>query len=218
MKRKTLTISIRKIFCFILAIFIIYYGGMKIWAATVETTSVTFADNNLYQSLRTRLSKYIISRNDETKTLEIRTDGMPEITELDLSNCQISDLSGIESFTSLITLNLSKNIITDISDLSSLTNLETLNLSNNTINNINNIRSLIALTSLNLNSNKISDISAVSSLVNLQTLDVSNNAISTAIAVKSLPNLTSLNALRNPAFLETSFHYMCWKLKQYVNI
>lgn len=197
MKRKTLTISIRKIFCFILAIFIIYYGGMKIWAATVETTSVTFADNNLYQSLRTRLSKYIISRNDETKTLEIRTDGMPEITELDLSNCQISDLSGMENFTSLIKLNLSKNIITDISDLSSLTNLETLNLSNNTINNINNIRSLIALTSLNLNSNKISDISAVSSLVNLQTLDVSNNAISTAIAVKSLPNLTSLNVSQN---------------------
>ena len=110
MKRKTLTISIRKIFCFILAIFIIYYGGMKIWAATVETTSVTFADNNLYQSLRTRLSKYIISRNDETKTLEIRTDGMPEITELDLSNCQISDLSGIESGNKVASLKNMLNI------------------------------------------------------------------------------------------------------------
>ena len=197
MKRKTLTISIKKIFCFILAICIIYYGGLKIWAATVETTPITFSDNNLYQSLRTRLSSYIIDRDDSTKTLEIRTDAMPQITELDLSNCQISDLSGMENFTSLIKLNLSKNIITDISDLSSLTNLETLNLSNNTINNINNIRSLIALTSLNLNSNKISDISAVSSLVNLQTLDVSNNAISTAIAVKSLPNLTSLNVSQN---------------------
>ena len=109
MKRKTLTISIKKIVCFILAIFIIYYGGLKIWAATVETTPITFADNNLYQSLRTRLSKYIVSRDDETKTLDIRTDGMAEITELDLSNCQISDLSGIENFTSLITLNLSKN-------------------------------------------------------------------------------------------------------------
>ena len=83
MKRKTLTISIKKIFCFILAIFIIYYGGLKIWAATVDTTPITFSDNNLYQSLRTRLSKYIIDRDDTTKTLEVRTDAIPEITELD---------------------------------------------------------------------------------------------------------------------------------------
>ena len=184
-KRKTLKISVRKIICFILAILVIYYGGVKIWAATVETTPITFTDNNLYQSLRTRLSNYIIDRDDTTKTLEIRTDAMSEITELDLSNCQISDLSGIENFTSLITLNLSKNTITDVSDLSNLTNLKTLNLSNNTINNMNNIRSLTALTNLNLNSNKISDITAVSSLVNLQTLDVSNNAISTAVAVRA---------------------------------
>ena len=204
MKRKTLTISIKKIICFILAIFIIYYGGLKIWAATVETTPITFADNNLYQSLRTRLSKYIVSRDDETKTLDIRTDGMAEITELDLSNCQISDLSGIENFTSLITLNLSKNTITDISDLSGLANLKTLNLSNNTINNINNIRSLTTLTNLNLNSNKISDISAVVTLTSLQTLDVSNNAISTAVAVKSLPNLTSLNVSQNSSLANIS--------------
>ena len=197
MKRKTLTISIKKIFCFILAIFIIYYGGLKIWAATVDTTPITFSDNNLYQSLRTRLSKYIIDRDDTTKTLEVRTDAIPEITELDLSNCQISDLTGIEYFTNLVTLNLSKNTITDISDLAGLKSLETLNLSNNTINNIDNMRSLTALTNLNLNSNKISDISAVSSLVNLQTLDVSNNAISTAVAVQSLPNLTSLNVSQN---------------------
>ena len=197
MKRKTLTISIKKIFCFILAIFIIYYGGLKIWAATVDTTPITFSDNNLYQSLRTRLSKYIIDRDDTTKTLEVRTDAIPEITELDLSNCQISDLTGIEYFTNLVTLNLSKNTITDVSDLAGLKSLETLNLSNNTINNIDNMRSLTALTNLNLNSNKISDISAVSSLVNLQTLDVSNNAISTAVAVQSLPNLTSLNVSQN---------------------
>lgn len=196
-KRKTLKISVRKIICFILAILVIYYGGVKIWAATVETTPITFTDNNLYQSLRTRLSNYIIDRDDTTKTLEIRTDAMSEITELDLSNCQISDLSGIENFTSLITLNLSKNTITDVSDLSNLTNLKTLNLSNNTINNMNNIRSLTALTNLNLNSNKISDITAVSSLVNLQTLDVSNNAISTAVAVRALQNLTSLNVSQN---------------------
>ena len=197
MKRKTFTISIKKIVCFILAIFIIYYGGLKIWAATVDTTPITFSDNNLYQSLRTRLSKYIIDRDDTTKTLEVRTDAIPEITELDLSNCQISDLTGIEYFTNLVTLNLSKNTITDVSDLAGLKSLETLNLSNNTINNIDNMRSLTALTNLNLNSNKISDISAVSSLVNLQTLDVSNNAISTAVAVQSLPNLTSLNVSQN---------------------
>ena len=203
-RRKAFKISLRKIVCFILAIFVIYYGGMKIWASTVETTPVTFSDNNLYQSLRTRLSNYIIDRDDNTKTLEIRTDAIPQITELDLSNCQISDLSGIENFTGLTILNLSKNTISDISDLSNLNSLKTLNLSNNTINNINNISSLTALVSLNLNSNKISDISPVSRLINLQTLDVSNNAISTAIAVRSLSNLTSLNVSQNSSLANLS--------------
>ena len=196
-RKKTLEISLKNIICFILAICIVYYGGMKIWAATVETTPITFSDNNLYQSLKTRLSKYIIDKDDAAKTLEIRTDAMTEITQLDLSNCQISDLSGIEKFTSLVDLNLSKNTISDISDLSNLGSLKTLNLSNNTINNINNISALTTLTNLNLNSNKISDITPISKLINLQVLDVSNNAISTAVAVRSLPNLTSLNVSQN---------------------
>ena len=196
-KKKRVKISIKKIICFLLAIILIYYGGLMVWAATVETTSVTFSDYNLYQNLKTRLSKNIIEQDDETKTLEIITDDIPTINELDLSSCQISDLSGIESLTGLTTLDLSKNSISNVSSLSTLTQLKTLNLSNNSIGNIESLDSLTALVSLNLNSNKISNITPVSRLTQLQTLDVSNNAISTAVAVKSLSNLTSLNVSQN---------------------
>ena len=204
MKKRTIEIPIKKIFCVFLSILIIYYGGLKIWAATVETTPITFTDNNLYQTLKTMLSKYIIDKDDSTKTLEIRTDGIPEITELDLSNSQISNLSGIENFTSLKKLNLSKNLISNVSNLATLNNLETLNLSNNNIGSINDIKNLNLLIDLNLSSNKISDISAVSGMFKLQTLDVSNNAISTAKAVKSLSNLTSLNVSQNSSLANLS--------------
>ena len=196
-KKKRVKISIKKIICFLLAIILIYYGGLMAWAATVETTSVTFSDYNLYQNLKTRLSKNIVEQDDETKTLEIITDDIPTINELDLSSCQISDLSGIESLTGLTTLDLSKNSISDVSKLSTLTNLTTLNLSNNSIGNIESLDSLTALVNLNINSNKLSNITPVSRLTQLQTLDVSNNAISTATAVKSLSNLTSLNVSQN---------------------
>ena len=38
--KKTIKISVKKIICILLAVMLIYHGGMKIWASTVDTTSV----------------------------------------------------------------------------------------------------------------------------------------------------------------------------------
>lgn len=202
--KKTIKISVKKIICILLAVMLIYHGGMKIWASTVDTTSVNISDSNLYNALKTRLSKYTIERDDSTKTLEIRTDAIAEINELDLSNCQITNLSGIEKFNSLINLNLSKNTISEISSLSELVNLKNLNLSNNTISNIRTISSLTNLTNLNLSSNKISDISSLSNLSKLQELDLSNNTISTATVINNLNALTVLNISQNSSLANLS--------------
>ena len=199
-KKGIKSISIRGIICIILAMFIIYNGGKMMWAATVDTTTVVCNDKNLYQSLKTRLSKNIISSDDTNRTLEVITDAIPNINELDLSNCQISDLSGIENFTSLTNLNLSRNSISNISCLSSLNNLNTLNLSNNVIGNVEGIKELATLTTLNLNSNKISNIQPIGNLTSLRELDISNNVISSASTIGQLTNLTSLNISQNSSF------------------
>lgn len=202
--KKTIKISLKNIICFLLAIIVIYSGGMKIWASTIDTQSITFTDASLYNALKTKLSQYIISREDSNKTLEIRKDGIPNIRELDLSNAGISNIAGLENFTALTTLQLSKNNINNISNLSSLTNMKTLNLSNNVINNIDPISSLTGITNLNVSSNKITDITGISNLSNLQTLDVSNNALSTVAAVKNLASLKNLNVSQNSSLANLS--------------
>lgn len=205
MKKKTIKISLKKILCFILAIVVIYYGGMMVRAATTPTTDITFEDDNLYKNLKTRISSSaIINSNDTTKTLSIATDSIPTITQLDLSKCSISNLSGIEKLTGLTSLNLSGNSITDISKLSSLTSLAELDLGTNTISNINDIGLLTTLTSLKLNSNRISNLDAIKTLTQLQTLDLSNNSISDAKAVQSLIRLTSLNISSNSSLANLS--------------
>ena len=103
MKKKTIKISLKKILCFILAIVVIYYGGMMVRAATTPSTDIIFEDANLYKSLKERLpSSAIISSNDNTKTLSIANDSFTTITQIDLSSSSISNLSGIEYLSSSV--------------------------------------------------------------------------------------------------------------------
>ena len=205
MKKKTIKISLKKILCFILAIVVIYYGGMMVRAATTPSTDIIFEDANLYKSLKERLpSSAVISSNDNTKTLSIANDSFTTITQLDLSGSSISNLSGIEHFTGLTSLNLSRNSISDISKLTALKSLTDLDLGNNTLSSMNDISNLTSLTTLKISSNRISNIEPIRSLTQLQTLDLSNNAISDAKAVQSLRNLTSLDISSNSSLANLS--------------
>ena len=83
---------------------------------------------------------YIPDTNFELALIDLGHDNIPdnyldsknviEIIELDLSNKQITDLTGLENFTSLVDLNLSGNLLTQVS-IVNFKNLTTLNLSNN---------------------------------------------------------------------------------------
>ena len=117
---------------------------------------------------------------------------LSSMTELDLGNNQITDISFLGSLTNLTTLNLCSNRITDISILGSLTNLTTLNLNYNQISDISSLGSLTNLTTLNLEKNRISDISFLGSLTNLTTLNLEWNQISDISSIGSLTNLTTL--------------------------
>ena len=113
------------------------------------------------------------------------------ITYLDVTYLSISNMTGIEAFTNLITLICSHNFNLNSINVSSLVNLKSLVCSHNELNSIN-ISNLLNLTlldcSYNYNLNNID----VSNLVNLESLNCSDNNLST-LDVSTLVSLKSLN-------------------------
>ena len=98
------------------------------------------------------------------KDRDIMYSDVCEITELDLGECGIGEISGLENFTNLEWLNLNGNTISDISALESLTKL----------------------TSLSIGDNQISDISALGNLTNLIQLDIDGNPVTDFSPIEGL--------------------------------
>ncbi|MBV6628262.1 MAG: leucine-rich repeat domain-containing protein [Rivularia sp. (in: Bacteria)] len=140
-------------------------------------------------------------------------------TQLELVDCNISDLSPLASLTNLthlwlfwndisdlaplkglinlIDLDLSDNQISNITSLQRLTNLVELNLSDNKIKDITPLNELTKLTNLNLAGNQIIDIKSLSKLIFIEDLDLSNNQITDIDSLKSLINLQQLYLQEN---------------------
>ena len=101
-----------------------------------EQAIVKFNDENLYSKIKeicNELGK-MQDYNDEEKKITINA--INKITSLDLSNAQISDLSGMEKFNGLKYLNLNNNNIKDIRNIGNLSVLTELNLDNNKISDV----------------------------------------------------------------------------------
>ena len=97
---------------------------------------------------------------------------MASVTELNIAEKRLTDLSALKYFTGLQTLDCSRNLLTEL-DVSALTKLDSLSCSEN------------ALTKLN-----------VSGLTNLTSLDCTFNSLTT-LDVSALTSLTSLDCYRN---------------------
>jgi len=119
------------------------------------------------------------------------------VTELDLSSNQISDLTPLSVLQNLTKLNLNWNKIADLTPLSGLHNLTKLNLWNNQIADLTPLSGLHNLTKLNLNWNKIADLTPLSGLHNLTKLYLWNNQIADLTPLSGLLNLTELYLDRN---------------------
>lgn len=120
---------------------------------------------------------------------------MTNITGIDLSNNNITDISPISNLTNLSYLCINDNNISDISALSKLTNLRELFLINNSISDISALSKLTNLRKLFLINNSISDISALSNLTSLEWLCLDNNSISD---ISALSTCTMLNEVSLP--------------------
>lgn len=148
------------------------------------------------KELREALPSCIIYSDDATEeTVEITLGGKTfksDVTELDLSDCGISDISLLSACTELKTLDLSGNSITDISTLVDLSKLTQLDLSDNAVSDISPLMSLTKLEYLNLSGNGIRSVTALRNLTALKELNLSG---SSPASFAPLSGLTSLKTL-----------------------
>ena len=118
---------------------------------------------------------------------------MASVTELNIAEKGLTDLSALKYFTGLQTLNCSRNSLTTL-DVSALTNLTSLNCSLNLLTELN-VGALTNLTSLNCSLNSLTTLD-VSNLTGLKELDCSDNQL-TALNVSNLTLLTDLDCSDN---------------------
>lgn len=152
-----------------------------------ELNSITFKDENLYSALKEELGRKILNYNDNSRTIYVN-DGYKKIEKLNLSNKNITDLSGIENFTGLNELNLSHNNISNIDKIIELTSkqpedqlsLDKLDLSYNNIENISEKLNK-HYRELDLSYNKIEDASNFCNLTSSGTLNLSGNPLKSGI-------------------------------------
>ncbi len=140
--------------------------------------------------------------NNRIKNVSSLND-LTKLTNLNLENNNISDIKPLSDLTDLADLNLANNIIKNVSPLNSLENLTNLNLAKNIVSDIRPLSSLIKLTDLNLSSfsslisNNIKDVNPLSKMINLTNLDLSGNGISNIFPMTNLIKLIHLNLAAN---------------------
>jgi exodeoxyribonuclease V alpha subunit len=164
---------------------------MKNDSPTNENTDVSddaWIDELLAWAYKNDISKEQLPSNKED---------LLDLTELDLSNCELSTLpESIGNLTNLTELYLSNNQISTLPEsIGNLTNLDVLYLGGNELSTLpESFGDLTDLTVLGLSSNEFSTLpDSIGKLTNLTELDLSNNQLETL--PESIGNLTNLTEL-----------------------
>ena len=160
----------------------------------VETVPLT--DANLAAAVREALGI--------EPAADITCEQAETLTELPATNRQITDLGGLEYFTSLTILDLEDNSILDITPVAGLTQLTELDLEENSISDITPVAGLTQLTFLDLEDNSISSITPVAGLTQLTVLLLGNNSISDVTPIAGLTQLTFLDLGNSSPFGDNS--------------
>jgi Leucine-rich repeat (LRR) protein len=121
---------------------------MPLFVVTAAEGEGIQLNSKLYNAVKASLieQKIPFTCDDITHTLTLSEENKSKVTKMCLNENAISDLTGLDYFSSLVTLELSGNNLTKDS------NLEVLN-------------SLSSLTYLDLSTNKLEDVSSINSLI-----------------------------------------------------
>ena len=145
------------------------------------------------QDARTTVKKELLSTTESVNAYVRERQLQPNLTSLDLSYTQVSDVSALAALTNLTQLDLRHTQVSDVSALAALTNLTQLDLYNTQVSDVSALAALTNLTHLNLRSTKVSDVSALAALTNLTQLDLDGTKVSDVSVFAALTNLTHLN-------------------------
>lgn len=122
---------------------------------------------------------------------------LPNLEFLILTDCSLTNISGLSNASRLVNLDLRNNAIKDLSALSFLENLSNLNLSSNALTNLSPLSALGNLTALDVSYNSLTSVAPLATCPKLTTLVATNNQIA-EIPVFSNPTvLTSLDVANN---------------------
>lgn len=150
---------------------------------TKTTDEIKIADECLLNALKKQFG------TNEDGGLNI--ENIETISELDLSNSHIKDLTGLDIFSNLIKLTLKNNEIEDITVLKNLNKLNYLDISGNVISDISSLRYLNNLNELYAQANIIDNVTPLNKLHELKILKISDNQI------ENISDLSDLSALKN---------------------
>ena len=126
--------NLKKIALVLMIIMMIFIASKVIYAVTVEKTQIVCQDEKMFNALKDALSSYILLPGDVNKntlTINIPTESLSQIEEINLEDKQISNITGIENLSYLTKINLGKNRITDISPLTNINSISELKLNDN---------------------------------------------------------------------------------------
>ena len=162
---------------------------------TLSIRGMAVADEQLQLLSNALPGCAILSDSPDGSGTRISMDGQTfpdSVTELDLSGCELSDISALSACRSLIKLDLSDNHIADLSPLMNIPGLKELYIDGN---NISNLRPLMALQSLHLihaERNAVGSTVPLSGLTELSQLYLSYNPITDYAGLEKLDALQSL--------------------------
>ena len=122
---------------------------------------------------------------------------LPNLENLVLTNCSLTNISGLSNASRLVSLDLSNNAIKDLSPLSFMEKLANLNLSSNALTNLSPLSALGNLTSLDVSYNSLTSLAPLATCPRLSALAASNNQIKEIPVFNDTTVLTMLTLTSN---------------------
>ncbi|MCD2246596.1 LapB repeat-containing protein [Listeria marthii] len=143
------------------------------------------------------LKSYLNGLLGQPSTSDITEAQMDTITDVNINNASLTDLTGLDYAHNLAILRLSNTGVTDYSVVANITSLTNLSISGNNLtdSSLPDLNGLVNVTNLNLSPGALDNnsLTKINKLPNLTFLNLDSNfAITDVMPLKSIPNLTTL--------------------------
>jgi len=130
---------------------------------------------------------------------ELTAADLEKVTQLELREAGITDLSPLKGLSNLKRLSLGENQITDIKPIEGLTQLEDLWLDSNKIQDLTPLAGMTKLQRLMLHINQISDLKPLVGLTEINYFALTDNLVEDLTPLEGMKKLQQLFLLRNPS-------------------